>query len=574
LVNFHSSDDEKLEKFPEEAAEQARRAVMSAKSGELVQDRNELEQSLKSAEDTISRLEAKLDAQTKARKQAEEREAEVRSQGNAPPGAKTNTEASLAWNVQYLLERNPLNPEALRNAINEQVDYHKRRTAFFTNLAHTFRDERDEAEQHLCLIEARSSDELQSADAKDPMRAATASVCAAVEEATRKLQGLEELIPVSMEPETPETQSEVSDYGKANRLQQTGNFLGINKLIDNFSDAVQAIVKRASSTIRTIGEPTVSHLKETPLEKDGELSEAKQATARTKTVRFQDEPIEVVTEKEADEEEIWELNDTIKRSANARDRLEKDLKAQLSSEESKARNFEKELEKQTALSLKERNASTTVLKDLQNRFEQLEKQDGRPSTEESNSTSKYLQEYLEAQCASNESIIDFGQRQRDQTISQLKEDQATLKQNLTEAEKLARACAEEDHKGRIARLEEQIRTNKMQLIPQPLPQSQNVNDQDPNDAEIARQLRAAQDQLAAQVPSYTELQNRLRDAENREAYLSQSVGEEGMKGLRRDVEDGKASVKGLEERVKELEMKVKELETKFEDRMFPFSPLA
>jgi hypothetical protein len=483
---------------------------MSRASQSLDTDNQELLQSLTDAEAKISALSAELDAQKKAREEAEVGEAVLKaSQQEFSPDPVFAMEAKLAEDVENILTRQTVVLEELKDAIHAQVAYYKRKTAFYSGLNCTFRNQRDQVEKHICLIETEASNIIGSAEVNDKVRWAMGAVQAAVKDATWQLQSLETIIPVRMEPGTPESRSNVSSNGRASRSKQRGNFLGINQLVSDFTDSVQAIIKALRSTdIQNICSMN-------------KLLQVREQELQTCRQRLKERDLQIRRLEDRIRHEGGIVSDfalgqdfNLKEKAvgtNKIDNITQILLSQISIANEDIKTFGARLQKQEAS-----DPNDTFWKG-----NKLRGDIARITAEK-----KMAEKRCEDKKSALKKVVAV-------TKSQLEAERASLRR-CRDANEYLKAQAKEllgTQESNGTELGAKIQADITNLVTEEMDKKKEIENLQgaPNTAlgEVSKvrfELATRDDELAIQVPSYAELQNRLRDEENRSTHLQLHVG--------------------------------------------------
>ena len=159
-------------------------------------------------------------------------------------------EEELARNVEKFFQDEPeftVVVEDFRDALNAQLVYYKQRVALFKSLCDNIRKERDQAENHVRLIEIEATNVGSSASTNGEALQAIAAIQAAVQECSQKLNELSNKIPVSIEPGTPAGQNPIHSVGTNSSFKSERNLLGINQLVDDCTLSIQNAIKAIQS---------------------------------------------------------------------------------------------------------------------------------------------------------------------------------------------------------------------------------------------------------------------------------------------------------------------------------------
>jgi hypothetical protein len=474
----------------------------------------ELFQSLANAEAKISSLSAELDTQKKARGAAAVGEAvlQARQQGFSPDFVFA-VEAKLAEDVENTLTRETVVTEELKDAIHAQVAFYKRTTAFYIGLNRTFHNQREQAEKRIRLIETEASNIIGCTDINaDQVRWAMGAVQAAVKDATSQLQSLEAIIPVRKEQETAESLSKLSSTGTASRSKQRGNFLGINQLVSDFTDSVQVIIKALRSTdIKIIGSmDKLFQVREQELQMCRQRLKERDLQIRRLEDRIRDEGGIVsdfvseqdfnLKEKAVDTKEIDNITQTLLSQISIANKYERDIKS-----------LGARLQKQEA---SDPNGTSGKGNKLRGDIASIttEKKMAKKRCEDKklalNKAAAVTKSQLEAEPASLRRCRDANKYLKAQgnEVLDMQESTGTELGANIQADITNLVTEEMDKKKEIEKPQEALNAALGEV------------------SKIRFELATRGGELAIQVPSYAELQNRLRDAENRSTDLQLHVG--------------------------------------------------
>lgn len=187
----------------------------------------------------------------KVRKDIEEFPVELESvQNDWASDSEPSAETQLAEDVESFFQDEPeytVIVEDFRDALDAQVNYYKGRIAFYKALCGSIRRERDQAKSRIHLIEIESDNVGPSTSSDSEVRQAIDAIKVAVKEGSRKLKELKEVIPVSLESGTSDSRGPSSRIVASNKSSQKESALGINQLVDDFTQHVQTVVNAIQS---------------------------------------------------------------------------------------------------------------------------------------------------------------------------------------------------------------------------------------------------------------------------------------------------------------------------------------